>query len=130
MRLSDEQIDELEKLNAARTQGEWGHSRTDMDSYTEDEFGELSPVAYVYRDPERRVPFFGEQFRNDSNFVAAAVNALPALLAEVRAARRVVEAVEGMLHQEVTGDPVGRSRARTKLDQALEAYDASTGGAP
>lgn len=76
-------LDRLRELCEAATPGEWKSSREDMDSFTMNRDmnkPETQIVAYVYRDPEHRIPVFGEQFRNDSRFIAASRAALPELL--------------------------------------------------
>ncbi len=61
----------LRALAQAATPGKWKSSRGDMDSYTADEQGEVTAVAYVYRDPEPRIGVFGGKFREDSRFISA-----------------------------------------------------------
>jgi hypothetical protein len=64
----------------AATAGDWGSSREDMDSYIPSTDGEWTPVAYVYRGNEPRIPVMGDMFRYDSRFIAHARTDIPALL--------------------------------------------------
>jgi hypothetical protein len=59
------------------TPGPWSKSRMDMDSYSCNEKGDYEIVAYVYRNPEPRIPCFGLQFRNDAKFISESREALP-----------------------------------------------------
>ena len=93
-RLTDERLAELERLCAEATPGPWRTSREDMESYALDESGEWGHVVYIYRPDGHRMPVFGERAREDARFIVAARAALPALIAEVRALRRVAEAAE------------------------------------
>src|SRR5690606_22945170 len=96
-RLTDERLAELERLCAEATPGPWRTSREDMESYALDESGEWGHVVYIYRPDGHRMPVFGERAREDARFIGAARAALPALIAEVRALRRVAEAALELL---------------------------------
>src|SRR5690606_31918796 len=95
--LTDERLAELERLCAEATPGPWRTSRGDMESYALDESGEWGHVVYIYRPDGHRIPLFGERAREDARFIVAARAALPALIAELRALRRVAEAAEAVV---------------------------------
>ena len=80
--LSKKQLQEIGNRANAATVGPWTSSREDMDSYVDFE-EESTPVAYIYRAPEERIGVLGNQFRNDSRFIANARQDIPALLAVI-----------------------------------------------
>ena len=87
--LKPEQLSAIDARTCAATPGKWTHSRLDIDSYVDTGDGYI-PVAYVYRDPEERVPFLGDNFRGDSIFVANARSDIPALLAHIREQEAII----------------------------------------
>lgn len=107
--------------------GPWNYSRLDIDSYTENEDGKLSPVAYVYRAPHERIPVCGPQFRNDSIFIAESRIDVPRLLATVRALAEALDTVSTSAAPEVEikKQPwfvAVRSEALDMVDNALHLY--------
>ena len=82
--MKKEQLEEIRKRCEAATPGPWTSSRKDIDSYTsnpdEPEYG-TQHVVYVYlQDDEPRFPLFGNNARNNAEFIAHARQDIPALL--------------------------------------------------
>lgn len=98
-------ITEQQKIIDAATPGPWGSSREDMDSFAHNEDHEMVSVAYVYRDPEDRIPVFGGQFRHDSRFIAHSRTAYPELLAWAKRARPWLLHLESILAGIRPGEP-------------------------
>jgi hypothetical protein len=129
-RLSDEELDELERLEREASAAPWSAGRMDAVSYSGNGEG---PFKNVYNDDPREGFHLGElvpyvvargegdedECRSNAALIAAARNALPRLLATVRAAERLAEAVA--LEHDI-GNP------RCNLCIALTAYQTATKG--
>lgn len=89
-----QQVEEILRYAETATKGLWKSSREDMDSYTTNEDGEMDSVAYVYHEPEQRIPVFGKRFREDSRFIAHARVDVPALCSALVTLAQAVEARE------------------------------------
>lgn len=139
--LTPEELDELERLHSEATPGEWRAGRADMTSYHGDGSG---PYKAVYvDDPNGEVHHVGgrlpavvaeafaglegdERCIENAQLIAAMRNALPALLRDARALRRV-EALqlelEGLAEPGFGEDQTERQRAfglvAKKLKRAL-----------
>ncbi len=75
------------------TPGPWSKSRMDMDSYSCNEKGDYEIVAYVYRNPEPRIPCFGLQFRNDAKFISESREALPYWIKRAQEAEKLLKEI-------------------------------------
>jgi hypothetical protein len=133
-RLSDQELDELAALEAKATPGPW---REDADSRT-------AVVRCVINPSTGReiATFWGEDYETvrrsaeNAQMVAASRNALAALIAEVRAGRKLAEACDAwnVAHERVMlrnmfgveGEALKRGRAFTEatneMKEALRAY--------
>lgn len=115
MRLTDEELEELERMEREATPGPWGYAG---DGFTDDVFADAECVASL------RVHQNGDRTAANARFFAASRNALPSLLAEVRELRAVADAARSRLGWcECDWETAGHTGACLKLASALAKYD-------
>lgn len=118
MTLTKEQLDELQRLEAEATEGPWRPTRGTTVSYVCGAKGSgTGQLAKLY---------LGGCGKEDAAFIAAARNALPALLDELRSARKARTVALARLCN--IRDEERLNEDRTAADRIQWVIDALTGG--